>query len=279
MACLFCPISDRTYGYFDTNQSLEKQGKDPQLKTHPTMILSDISANSLSQLEKFTVEGINNESSVAKNEWTSWPEFSWYDCGSFLLTYAENSLRCMFFLLPQGPFRVKIAILFWLWLGKKSHFESACTIVYECIQSRRRENDYAPFNIFRSARWRIYLDSKVHGTNTGPIWGGQDPGGPMLAPRILLSVYASGITGFGNGSLYVSECIIYPMKYTQSLVVLCFSWLWIITSVYDINETWWLWVVPTSTARFFSDVGYRMAKIQHNYTRKIFFHEQWHIIP
>ena len=120
MACLFCPISDRTYGYFDTYQSLEKQGKDPQLKTHPTMILSDISANSLSQLEKFTVEGINNESSVAKNEWTSWPEFSWYDCGSFLLTYAENSLRCMFFLLPQGPIRVKIAILFWLWLGKKA---------------------------------------------------------------------------------------------------------------------------------------------------------------
>ena len=25
-------------------------------------------------------------------------------------------------------------------------------------------------------------DSKVHGTNMGPIWGRQDPGGPMLAP-------------------------------------------------------------------------------------------------
>ena len=26
-----------------------------------------------------------------------------------------------------------------------------------------------------------YPDSKVHGTNMGPIWGRQDPGGPMLA--------------------------------------------------------------------------------------------------
>ena len=30
-------------------------------------------------------------------------------------------------------------------------------------------------------------DSKVHGANMGPIWGRQDPGGPMLAPRTLLS--------------------------------------------------------------------------------------------
>ena len=32
-----------------------------------------------------------------------------------------------------------------------------------------------------------FPDSKVHGTNTGPIWGRQDPGGPMLAPWTLLS--------------------------------------------------------------------------------------------
>ena len=32
-----------------------------------------------------------------------------------------------------------------------------------------------------------YADSKVHGTNMGPIWGRQDPGGPMLAPWTLLS--------------------------------------------------------------------------------------------
>ena len=25
-------------------------------------------------------------------------------------------------------------------------------------------------------------DSKVHGANMGPIWGGQDPGGPHVGP-------------------------------------------------------------------------------------------------
>ena len=30
-------------------------------------------------------------------------------------------------------------------------------------------------------------DSKVHGANMGPIWGRQDPSGPMLAPLTLLS--------------------------------------------------------------------------------------------
>ena len=29
-------------------------------------------------------------------------------------------------------------------------------------------------------------DSKVHGANVGPIWGRQDPGGPMLAAWTLL---------------------------------------------------------------------------------------------
>ena len=32
-----------------------------------------------------------------------------------------------------------------------------------------------------------FPDGKVHGTNTGPIWGWQDPGGPMLVPWTLLS--------------------------------------------------------------------------------------------
>ena len=32
-----------------------------------------------------------------------------------------------------------------------------------------------------------YPDSKIHGANMGPIWGWQDPGGPMLAPWTLLS--------------------------------------------------------------------------------------------
>ena len=30
--------------------------------------------------------------------------------------------------------------------------------------------------------WQLYPDSKVHGTNMGPIWGRQDPGGPHVGP-------------------------------------------------------------------------------------------------
>ena len=32
-----------------------------------------------------------------------------------------------------------------------------------------------------------FPDNMVHGANMGPIWGRQDPGGPMLAPWTLLS--------------------------------------------------------------------------------------------
>ena len=28
----------------------------------------------------------------------------------------------------------------------------------------------------------IFIDSKVHGANMGPIWGRQDPGGPHVDP-------------------------------------------------------------------------------------------------
>ena len=37
------------------------------------------------------------------------------------------------------------------------------------------------------------------------------------------------------------------------------------------NKVWCLCLVPTSTTRFASDVGYIMAKIKHSCTRKIFF--------
>ena len=30
--------------------------------------------------------------------------------------------------------------------------------------------------------WQTYPESKVHGTNMGPIWGRQDPGGPHVGP-------------------------------------------------------------------------------------------------
>ena len=35
---------------------------------------------------------------------------------------------------------------------------------------------------------RIVPDRKVHGAKMGPIWGRQDPDGPMLAPWTLSGV-------------------------------------------------------------------------------------------
>ena len=35
-------------------------------------------------------------------------------------------------------------------------------------------------------------DSKVHGTNTGRIWGRQDPGGPHVGP-MNLAIWDRGI--------------------------------------------------------------------------------------
>ena len=36
--------------------------------------------------------------------------------------------------------------------------------------------------------WHYIPDSKVHGTNMGPIWGRQDPGGPHVSP-INFAIY------------------------------------------------------------------------------------------
>ena len=41
--------------------------------------------------------------------------------------------------------------------------------------------------IKNSDSWVLSPDSNVHRANMGPIWGRQDPGGPLLAPWTLLS--------------------------------------------------------------------------------------------
>ena len=46
---------------------------------------------------------------------------------------------------------------------------------------------YQVFEETASAVGKHFPDSNVHGANMGPIWGRQDPGGPMLAPWNLLS--------------------------------------------------------------------------------------------
>ena len=90
------------------------------------------------------------------------------------------------------------------------------------------------------------------------------------------------IVGYGTGALrdqwnwsiivkYISEkvCTEYipiqePDKYSP------------VSATKISNKVWWLCLVPTSTTRFASDVGYRMAKIWYSYTRKIFFvNREW----
>ena len=51
----------------------------------------------------------------------------------------------------------------------------------------------------RNLIWCSYPDSKVHGANVGPIWGGQDPGGPHVGPTYFdIRVYHILCNSFGN---------------------------------------------------------------------------------
>ena len=52
----------------------------------------------------------------------------------------------------------------------------------------------------------VNLDSKVHGTNMGPIWGRQDPGGPHVGPMnfaigvsMLVLIFCETVGIFFNG--------------------------------------------------------------------------------
>ena len=58
------------------------------------------------------------------------------------------------------------------------------------------------------------LDSKVHGTNMGPIWGRQDPGGPHVVPMNLLS--GGAVQGTGT---YLSQSQYYTFAMPQPTYV------------------------------------------------------------
>ena len=45
---------------------------------------------------------------------------------------------------------------------------------------------------------------------------------------------------------------------------------WCMTVIFPVNNIWWLCLVPTSTTRFASDEGYRMAQNWYGYLRKFF---------
>ena len=70
------------------------------------------------------------------------------------------------------------------------HFSSR--LPPSAVRDSRRQFIEAGRRMYASANCVIissgnYPDNKVHGANMGPIWGRQDPGGPMLAPWTLLS--------------------------------------------------------------------------------------------
>ena len=51
-------------------------------------------------------------------------------------------------------------------------------------------------NVLHKQSTYIYLDSKGHGANMGPIWGRQDPEGPHAGPRDLAIWVAWDTTKF-----------------------------------------------------------------------------------
>ena len=82
-------------------------------------------------------------------------------------------------------------------------------------------------------------DNKFHGTNMGPIWGRQDPGGPMLAPCTLLS---------GSGDEQVSPVTLYPWNIWNVITFSSSRTLWHVYVVYMCwrNGRNILWVQKTS---------------------------------
>ena len=70
-------------------------------------------------------------------------------------------------------------------------------------------------------------DSKVHGADMGPIWGRQDPGGPMVAPWTLLSgerryvLWEAVLLYATQPSYYISV----PTKMERSEWIMCGSFV------------------------------------------------------
>ena len=65
----------------------------------------------------------------------------------------------------------------------------------------------------------MYPDSKVHGANTGSIWGRQDPGGPYVDPKNFAIWVLADAPHFGmqyhvklDRVITVSDCISFQME-------------------------------------------------------------------
>ena len=148
-----------------TSHQLEKQGKHTAMKTYTTGYISKL-AQPTSE-----IYGINSEFSVAKNTIKSWPEFCRCDCRSFFADISGKSLQCVFFsLLLHWLVHVIHVHAFRLGLDKNVILKDAWAFVYECIQSRPQEYDYALYKIFRTVRWCIYALVIADSGNGSSSW-------------------------------------------------------------------------------------------------------------
>ena len=75
-------------------------------------------------------------------------------------------------------------------------------------------------DIHISGKSRSHPDSKVHGTNMGPIWGRHDPGGPVLASWTLLSGQSysrNNLTYSFNSSFYITELYVKDILFVSKM--------------------------------------------------------------
>ena len=129
----------------------------------------------------------------------------------------------------------------------------------------------------------ISLIARFMGPTWGPPWSCRTQVDPMLAPWTLLSGILKPVWNVPHFSGNIFQCIFV----NKNVLYIYQDFIEVCSERSDCpkvnlastnglmspsnNKVWWLCLVPTSTTRFASDVGYRMAKIKHSCTRKIFF--------
>ena len=62
--------------------------------------------------------------------------------------------------------------------GYDARISTVCTTLSYQVHTIGQSDYYSPHENHK----QNIPDSKVHGTNMGPIWGQQDPGGPHVGP-------------------------------------------------------------------------------------------------
>ena len=77
-----------------------------------------------------------------------------------------------------------------------------------------------------------YPDSKVHGTNMGPIWGRQDPGGPHIGPMnfaicvdLLLSRHLT-VLNAPKAPFDIENELSWHLSFTICVCLKCMVWVY-----------------------------------------------------